>query len=29
MTALYPGAGLTFLIAMNGDPIARELNGRG
>ena len=24
-----PGAGLTFLIAMNGDPIARELNGRG
>jgi len=29
MTALYPGAGLTFLIAMNGDPIARELNGGG
>jgi glyoxylase-like metal-dependent hydrolase (beta-lactamase superfamily II) len=27
MTAYLPGAGLTFLIAMNGDPIAREING--
>jgi hypothetical protein len=27
MTARYPSAGLTFLIQMNVDPIARELNG--
>jgi glyoxylase-like metal-dependent hydrolase (beta-lactamase superfamily II) len=27
MTAYLPNAGLTFLIAMNADPIARELNG--
>ena len=29
MTEYLPNAGLTFLIAMNADPIARELNGRG
>lgn len=28
MTEYQPKSGLTFLIAMNGDPIARELNGR-
>jgi glyoxylase-like metal-dependent hydrolase (beta-lactamase superfamily II) len=28
MTGRYPKAGLTFLIPMNVDPIARELNGR-
>jgi glyoxylase-like metal-dependent hydrolase (beta-lactamase superfamily II) len=27
MTSRYPKAGLTFLISMNVDPIARELNG--
>ena len=27
MTAYLPDAGLSFLIAMNADPIARELNG--
>jgi hypothetical protein len=26
MTSRYPKAGLTFLIEMNVDPIARELN---
>lgn len=29
MSAYLPNAGLTFLIAMNADPIARELNGKG
>jgi glyoxylase-like metal-dependent hydrolase (beta-lactamase superfamily II) len=29
MSEYLPGAGLTFLIAMNADPIARELNGAG
>jgi hypothetical protein len=28
MSDYLPGGGLTFLIAMNADPIARELNGR-
>jgi hypothetical protein len=27
MSAYLPGAGLSFLISMNADPIARELNG--
>ena len=27
MTAYLPNAGLSFLIAMNADPVARELNG--
>jgi hypothetical protein len=27
MTAYLPKAGLSFLIAMNADPVARELNG--
>ena len=28
MIAYLPTGGLTFLIGMNADPIARELNGR-